>query len=91
MLPPRHPDGTRPSTLSLAKTLGAVSAIGALVARRWQLVHVIVGDETLDEVQLGLRGATWLDCGKNSSDTEKTPNNRDSLRHTVTCAVCRKL
>ena len=41
---PRHPDGTRPSTLSVAKTLGAVSAIGALVARRWQLVHVIVGD-----------------------------------------------
>ena len=30
-------------------------------------------------------------CGKNSSDTEKTPNNRHSLRHTVTCPVCRKL
>ena len=31
----------------MAKTLGAVSAIGVLVARRWQLVHVIdiVGDD----------------------------------------------
>ena len=40
-----HLDGTRPSTVSVAKTLGAVSAIGALVARRGQLVHVIVEDE----------------------------------------------
>ena len=36
--------------MSLAKTLGAVSAIGALVARRWHLVRVSASETTLDEV-----------------------------------------
>ena len=45
MRSPRDPDGTQPSTLGVAKTVGAVSVIGALVARRWHLVHVIVGDD----------------------------------------------
>ena len=45
MVRKKVPHVTRHPPVSLPKTLGAVSAIGALVARRWQLVHVIVGDD----------------------------------------------
>ena len=45
--PPRDPDGTRPSTPTVAKTLGAVSATGALVARRWHLVRVTILDDNV--------------------------------------------
>ena len=55
-----------------------MSAIGALVARCWQLVHVIVGDDA------GRGGGLW----QLHSKTENTTNDLKAIRHSVTCAEC---